>query len=304
MNEKVLVVDDNDANRQMMVDVLVQWGYRVEEARNGRVVMKLVEEFHPDLILLDVMLPGMNGYEICHRLKQDPQTDHITIIMLTVLNDSESRTRGISVGADLFVSRPPNYVEMHKNIESLLINKRKYRRMESLEALCGFLEGLVERLSPSEFARYQKVFGYAKRTAKILGIDDDAQRRMMMGALCCALEQALAETGGASPDLADIVAPLNAAPWVERFAAYQRNPSTVEAEDAVAAVYYVCTRYCERKELGGSDDVVLGDVRKHLVGYSARTSVFEALKQAISDEAFLRHLTGQGEDAAGERPVG
>lgn len=297
MNEKVLVVDDNDANRQMMVDVLVQWGYRVEEARNGKVVMKLVEEFHPDLVLLDVMLPGMNGYEICHRLKQDPQTDHITVIMLTVLNDSESRTRGISVGADLFVSRPPNYLEMHKNIESLLLNKRKYRRMESLEALCGFLEGLVERLSPEEFARYQEVFGYAKRTAKILGIDDDAQRRMMMGALCCALDRALAETGAASPALEDIVAPLNAASWVMRFAACQRNPSAVEAEDAVAAVYSVCARYCERKAQGGSDDVVLEDVRRRLVGYSARLSVLEALKQAISDEAFLRRLTGLGGEA-------
>lgn len=291
MNEKVLVVDDNDANRQMMVDVLVQWGYRVDEARDGRAVMKRVEEFHPDLILLDVMLPGMNGYEICHRLKQDPQTDHIAIIMLTVLNDSESRTRGISVGADLFVSRPPNYLEMHKNIESLLLNKRKYRRMESLESLCGFLEGLVERLSPDGFARYQEVFGYAQRTAKILGIDDDAQRRMMMGALCCALERALDEVGGDAPVLADIVAPLNAAPWVERFVACQRNPSSIEAEDAAAAVYHVCSRYCERKASVGSDEAALEDVRRHLVGYSARASVLESLRQAVNDEAFLKRLT-------------
>lgn len=296
MNEKVLVVDDNDANRQMMVDVLEQWGYQVEEARNGKVVMKLVEEFHPDLILLDVMLPGMNGYEICHRLKQDPKTDHITIIMLTVLNDSESRSRGISVGADLFVSRPPNYQEMHKNIESLLLNKRKYRRMESIEGFCGFLEGLVARLSPQEHERYLAIFGYAQRTAKILGIDEDAQLRMMTGALCCALERALPRPADGVCGLKDLVAPLNAAPWLGRFAAYQRNPSGVDAEDAVAAVYYVCTRYCERKAKGEPDDQAVDEMRKHLVGYSARLSVLEALKQAISDEAFLRRLNGQAVD--------
>ncbi|WP_302397713.1 response regulator [Eggerthella sinensis] len=300
MNEKVLVVDDNDANRQMMVDVLVQWGYQVEEAVNGRVVMRLVEECKPDLILLDVMLPGMNGYEICHRLKQDPKTDHIPIIMLTVLSDSESRTRGISVGADLFVSRPPNYLEMHKNIESLLLNKRKYRRMETLEAVCGSLEALVKRLSPSEYERYQGVFGYAKRTAKILGIDDDAQQRMMMGGLCCALERALSDVGRDGPSLADIVAPLNAGSWIERFAAEQRNPSAVDAEDAIAAVYYMCARYCEQRAVGGSDESVLEEVRKHLVGYSARLSVFEALKQAVSDEAFLRRLNEPGGGAAAQ----
>lgn len=301
MNEKVLVVDDNDVNRRMMVDVLEQWGYRVGEADNGKVVLGMVDEFIPDLILLDVMLPGMNGYEICHRLKQNPKTDHIPVIMLTVLNDSESRTRGIGVGADLFVSRPPNYQEMHKNIESLLLNKRKYRRMESLEALCGFLESLVQRLSIAEYERYQSAFGYALRTAKILGVDDDACRRMIMGALCCSLESALERVGGESPCLEDMVAPLNAAPWVQRFAAFQRHPGPLGDDDLAAAVYYACARFCEAKEQGATDEAAFDEVYRRLVGCPARVCVVDALKQAVSDEAFLLLFSNPDGDAGEKR---
>ncbi|OUO92719.1 hypothetical protein C2L80_07205 [Rubneribacter badeniensis] len=298
MNERVLVVDDNDVNRRMMVDVLEQWGYRVDEADNGKVVMRMVEELLPDLVLLDVMLPGMNGYEICHWLKQNPKTDHIPVIMLTVLSDSESRARGIGVGADLFVSRPPNYQEMHRNIESLLRNKRKYRCMESAEALCGFLEGLVRRLSAVEYERYQGAFGYALRTAKILGIDDDGCHRMMMGALCCALERSLERVGVEGDSVDDLVGPLNAAPWMRRFLAYQRHPGSLGDEGPSAAIYFACERYWDLRARGSSDEAALEEVRRRLSGVPARLSVVDALKQAVSDEAFLRRF-GTAEGDAG-----
>ena len=293
MNEKVLVVDDNDANRRMMMDVLEQWGYQVGEAKNGREVMRLVDEFLPDLILLDVMLPGMNGYEICYRLKRDQRTDHIAIIMLTVLNDSESRTRGISVGADLFVSRPPNYQEMHKNIESLLLNKRKYRRMESLDALRGFLEEIVRAISPDEYERYRVVLGYAVRTAKIVGVDEENLRCMEMGGLCCALEKVLLERGAEASSLTNALVALNNGPCIERFMEYQRHPAAAHVEHLAAAVYCVCARYCGLKAEGASDEAALEDASATPIGYAARMTVEEALRQVISDEAFLKLLGDQ-----------
>lgn len=106
---KILVVDDNLASCEMLSDVLTQWGYDVRQAHQGKEVLPLVEEFAPDLVLLDVMLPGMNGFEICKRIKASPKTENIAVILLTVLNDVEDRTQGIRVGADLFLSKPVNY---------------------------------------------------------------------------------------------------------------------------------------------------------------------------------------------------
>ena len=297
MNEKILVVDDNDTNRLMMADVLAQWGYRVDEAKHGKAVMRMVHETMPDLVLLDVMLPGMNGYEICQQLKQDPKTDHIPIIMLTVLDDSESRTRAISVGADLFVSRPPNYSEMHKNIESLLQNRRKYRKMENLDSICSFLDQLLQGLSKSDHEQHLAVFGYAKRTAKILGIDNDTIQRMMIGSLFCSLNNLLERNQSSAIDMNQIVSPLNISSWVERFLEYQKNPTTANAEDKGIVIYYVCMRYHEIKTAGNSEGEALSELKKRFTGHPMQTMAFEALHQAISDEAFLKRLRNQSEPA-------
>lgn len=303
MNETILVVDDNDTNRLMMVDVLTQWGYRTCEAKHGKAVMRMVRETMPDLVLLDVMLPGMNGYEICQQLKQDPKTDRIPVIMLTVLDDSESRTRGISVGADLFISRPPNYSEMHKNIESLLQNRRRYRKMENLDSICSFLDRLSQGLSKSEHERHLAVFGYSKRTAKILGVDDDTIQRMMIGSLFYSLSNLLEKNEGGVLDMTRIASPLNIAPWVERFLEYQKNPTAANAEDKGIVIYYVCRRYYELKKAGNSEEAALSELGKRFAGHSAQTAAFEALSQAISDEAFLMRLKSQSGPTEGDIPI-
>lgn len=147
------------------------------------------------------------------------------------------------------------------------------------------------------------MFGYAKRTAKILGIDDDAQQRMMMGGLCCALERALSDVGETAR-LADIVVKPATPARGSNGSQPSSATSAVDAEDAIAAVYYVCARYCEQRAVGGSDESVLEEVRKHLVGYSARLSVFEALKQAVSDEAFPRRLNERAAERRRGRAAG
>ena len=95
---KILVVDDNLANCDLLADVLSQWGYEVAKAHQGKEVLPMVEAFRPDLVLLDVMLPGMNGFEICKRIKASAETENIAVILLTVLNDVEDRAQGIRGG--------------------------------------------------------------------------------------------------------------------------------------------------------------------------------------------------------------
>lgn len=95
---KILVVDDYPANRMTAMALLALEGYEVSEAESGAIALERVMKIQPDLILLDVMMPEMDGFEVCQQLKQDEQTRLIPVIFITALNDKQSRIRGIEAG--------------------------------------------------------------------------------------------------------------------------------------------------------------------------------------------------------------
>ncbi len=95
---KILVVDDNSTSRMTAATLLEVEGYEVLEADSGTSALEKVMKSQPDLILLDIMMPGMNGFEVCRQLKQDEQTRLIPVIFITALNDRKSRIQGIEAG--------------------------------------------------------------------------------------------------------------------------------------------------------------------------------------------------------------
>lgn len=287
MNELVLVVDDNDANRSMMVDVLGHWGYRTVEAANGMAAVTVAAEALPDIILLDVMLPGLNGYEVCRQLKQSQKLGRIPIVMLTVLDDSEARTRAINVGADLFVSKPPNYKELHKNIGSLLNNSKRFREMESLEGMEEAQKRLVAALSPEAFEHYNAVMDRATKTAKLLGMAEEQVLRLSLCGLACALGQILGQEGGHPRQLISIVEPLNLSTWLIDYLKYQANPVVAHVADTVPVVYFICEKYQGLLSQGTESEEALARLQKAATGHSAQVKVLDALIQTIRDEEFL-----------------
>ncbi|MFC1628496.1 response regulator [Gemmatimonadota bacterium] len=102
----ILVVDDEDRNRELLRDLLEVQGHEVVEAENGGTALEVVRNNPPDVILLDVMMPVMDGYEVCQRLKDDMETAHIPVIMVTALQEREDRIRGIKAGANDFLTKP------------------------------------------------------------------------------------------------------------------------------------------------------------------------------------------------------
>jgi len=108
----VLVVDDEEQNRSLLRDPLEARGYEVVEAENGLVALHLIAGRPPDVILLDVMMPHMDGFEVCRTLKNDPKTAHIPILMVTALSDRKERLMGIGAGANDFLNKPVDFQDV------------------------------------------------------------------------------------------------------------------------------------------------------------------------------------------------
>ena len=115
----MLVVDDNSTNRRLMQATLEAKYYTVMLAANGPEALAAALNFSPQVILLDIMMPGMDGFEVCRRLKSDDRTRHIPVVMLTALNDAEDRVRGLNAGADDFLSKPVAEVDLTARLDTL-----------------------------------------------------------------------------------------------------------------------------------------------------------------------------------------
>ena len=124
MSARVLVVDDVAANVRVLEVKLHSEYYEVLTANNGAKALEVVKTQAPDIVLLDVMMPGMDGFEVCRRIKADPETTHIPVVMVTALTDASDRVKGLEAGADDFLTKPAKDVVLFARIRSLVRMKR------------------------------------------------------------------------------------------------------------------------------------------------------------------------------------
>ena len=117
---RILIVDDDRHNRLLLEVMLAPDGYSIVSAPTGEEALVMVAQQPPDLILLDVMMPGMDGYQVVARIKSNPSTKHIPVIMLSALDDRNSRMHGLSAGAEDFLTKPVNRVELCTRVRALL----------------------------------------------------------------------------------------------------------------------------------------------------------------------------------------
>ena len=117
---RILIVDDDANNRLLLQVMLANDGYDIVTASAGTEALALVEQRPPDLIVLDVMMPGMDGYQVAARIKTNPATRHIPVIMLTALSDKNSMMHGLNAGAEEFLTKPVVRAELSVRVKNLL----------------------------------------------------------------------------------------------------------------------------------------------------------------------------------------
>ena len=118
--DRILIVDDNQANCELLEAYLTGLDCITEVAVDGRQALEKAVSFQPDLILLDVMMPKLSGFEVCAKIKRDPQLRRIMILMVTALNELGDIERAVNAGTNDFLSKPVNRVELLKRVENLL----------------------------------------------------------------------------------------------------------------------------------------------------------------------------------------
>lgn len=300
---RVLVVDDTESVRTLFRRLLSGDGHDVVSAADGPAALDAVREHRPDVVLLDVDMPTMDGLEVCRRLKSDPVTRLTPIVMVTGQTDLTDRIKGIEAGADEFLSKPVHPQELRVRVRSLSRVKHLIDALDSAEAAFMTLALTIEARDPSTNGHCERLASHAVRLGRALGLGDE--------------DLAALHRGGYLHDVGKVGVPdavlLKAGPLTpEEFTLMRRHP---EIGDSLCAplqslrrVRPIVRGHHERLDGSGYPDRLRGDevpMLAHIVGI---VDVFDALTSerpyriALSHEEagkYLLNEAAQGKFARG-----
>jgi putative two-component system response regulator len=169
----VLMVDDFAGNTRLIEALLAPDGHAVRTAGGGAEALRLLQLDPPDLLLMDVTAPDIDGFEACRAVKRDPRTRLIPVVLVTSLEDTASRIRGIEAGADDFVSKPFNAPELRARVRSLLRIKHYTDDLESAESVIVSLALTIEARDNTTGGHCQRLAQYASELGRALGLEDE-----------------------------------------------------------------------------------------------------------------------------------
>ena len=180
----ILVVDDNDANRLLLRTYLTNYGCTVRESSNGEQALDMLGESLPDLVLLDVMMPGLSGYEVCRQLREMPGARLLPVIMVTSLREGSDKVDAADAGADDFISKPLNKLEVLTRVRSLLRMKRLTDALDGAENTILALARALEARDPYTRGHAERVGLFGSRLADLAGLPaDDCDAIRLAGVL-------------------------------------------------------------------------------------------------------------------------
>jgi putative two-component system response regulator len=169
----ILVADDQATNRELLEELLTTQGLKVIAVSDGAAALQELDRAHPDLVLLDVMMPHLNGFEVCEKIKNNPETYLVPVILITALSDKQDRLEGIKVGADDFLSRPVDRTELLARVRSLLKLKLRTDELERAESVLFALARSIEGKDPYTHGHCERLAEYSVRLGEQLGLSQD-----------------------------------------------------------------------------------------------------------------------------------
>ena len=173
MPPTILVVDDDATCSTLLEAYLGSQAYRVFTAHNGEAAMEELSRVHPDLVLLDVVMPNLSGFEVCRLLKYNPETRLTPVVLLTSLSEVEDRIRGIEVGADDILSKPFNRSVLLARVQSLLRAKAYTDELDQAEAVLFALAQTIESKDPHLEGHCERLSEYSVQLARRLTLPED-----------------------------------------------------------------------------------------------------------------------------------
>jgi putative two-component system response regulator len=179
---KILIVDDHVENIKLVKHFFKHLPYELYTALDGLTALDIIKSNPPDLILLDMMMPGLNGFEVCQKLKSDVKTRLIPIIMVTAFGKQDDRLHGIELGVDDFVTKPINFLELKTRVASLLRMKKYTDELESAEKIIFTLASVVEARDQYTMDHCKRMAHYGTVLAEKLGLDSEQIQNVQRGA--------------------------------------------------------------------------------------------------------------------------
>lgn len=300
----VLIVDDNIKNLDLFKDFVESWGYETVTAQQGKDAISLAERYLPDIILLDVMLPGMSGYEVCRELKENTKTQHILVVMITVLNDIADRIHGYKIGADQFLVKPVDYNELHAILDSLFGKKSMFDEMESRGTVIESLNVLLKQCLPSEAVVVaDRKFHYCRKLCDYLNLSkNETEQGLLLVRIQDIIATLCKQKGTVPEDEMTFLEPLKMDKWVKPLLLYIRGylngvDETLQRKineyhlEKLAGISFVLDRYGSiLVSENGDDNKALLKLRQECSQYAYPDDVVRLLEQIVNDELFMKSL--------------
>ena len=169
----ILVADDQPANRELLEELLTAHGFKVITVCDGVDVIPELSRTQIDLVLMDVMMPHLTGFQACEKIKSNPETDLIPVILITALSDKQDRIEGIKVGADDFLTRPVDKIELLARVRSLLTLKQRTDELERAESVLFSLARSIEGKDPYTHGHCERLADYSARLGRQLALPEE-----------------------------------------------------------------------------------------------------------------------------------
>ncbi len=170
---RILVVDDDLASRELLAELLAGRSYDVVTACDGVQAVEEFERSHPDLVLLDVMMPKLDGFEACGRIKSSPEGRLTPVVLVTALSAAEDRIRGLNVGADGFLTKPVDRAILLAQVKALLRLKQATDELERAEAVLFALARSIEGKDPYTRGHCERLSDYSAELGKLMGLPEE-----------------------------------------------------------------------------------------------------------------------------------